>query len=603
MLLLENIHIEYETVLLENEEISIYPSSVTLIKGRSGTGKSTLLYRIGLIHSTIDYDYFIDGENIRHDQDAKIALFRKNQIAFVLQDSLLFNHYNVLENLRHACIINNNEKTDEQLLQLLQEVQLEISLEQRIDQISGGEKQRLAIACALCKNPQILILDEPTSALDVENEKMIFSILRDLAKSRHIYVIMTSHSYLADNYADQIYEIKEKHLHHIKGYENETKISFRNQQELAHNFFHYYTTHFRKSYRFMVNIIIAVLMCMVMFICGVYQVIENKIDDNQNLLDRMSYNQLFVTASQINKYVDDNYLSDNDIFDQIKNIDGIQKIYPVYQYKVNISGEDYYVLPIFEENDYLGDCSKVYSHQTDEPKMILKSAIYRDLSSFLINEKQFQYKLFQTNQVYNIAGLLKQNYISPFLGYSNKYIYVDYQTIQKEAVMNNRVPIGYSLFCQDLESLENVKNILNQDNIGINDSFQKGKELREIQVHLEITRYCLIALISVISIIFLIVLFYHYINLRKKEFALLKINGLGEKDILKIIVNELLYLNFYGCFIPFCIILAILQIISMHVSFQMIVIVISLILIQMMISYAINKIYIVKISPEDTLRN
>lgn len=178
MLRLENVHIEYDQTLLENENMSIYPSTLTLIKGRSGTGKSTLLYRIGLIHSIIDYDYYINNKNIRNYKENQIASIRKNQMAFVLQDSLIFEHYNVLENLKHAYMINEVKKSEEELLDLLHEVKLDIAFNQRVNQISGGEKQRLAIACALCKDPQILILDEPTSALDEENERIIFSLLK-----------------------------------------------------------------------------------------------------------------------------------------------------------------------------------------------------------------------------------------------------------------------------------------------------------------------------------------------------------------------------------------------------------------------------------------
>lgn len=606
MLRLENIHIEYQNVLLENEKLCIYPSAVTLIKGRSGTGKSTLLYRIGLINSQIDYQYFIDEKNIRYYHETKIASIRKNQMAFVLQDSLLFNHYNVLENLRHACMINEVNKTKQELLELLQEVQLNIDLDQRISQLSGGEKQRLAIACALCKEPKILILDEPTSALDVESEKIVFTILKKLAHTRGIYVIMASHSYIADEYADYIYEIKDKHLVCLKSYESKTEVSFQKEKKLSSNFFHYYTKHFRKSYTFMNCFIIFVLICTTALICGIYQVIENKINDNKELLDKMSYNQLFITSSQQNQYIDDTNLPDLDnekLLNFIKNNQEIQNIYSVYQCKVSIEGQEYYILPIYKENNYSENCSQVFSHTTNYTSIIMESSLYRDLSSYLINEKQLQYYFINHTQIYNIQGLLKQNFISPFLGYSNKYIYMDNQEIQKIADEQSLKPIGYSIFCKDLKSLEKVKKDLNKLNFGMNDSFQKGQELRNIQINLEKTRYIMILIIGFISTVFLISLFYHYVSLRKKEFALLKVNGLKEKEILKIIIRELIFFNFNGCIIPFIITLLIFKLLHINISLNMIQIVTLLLMIQIIISYLINRVYIVKISPENTLRN
>ena len=102
MLKLKNIHIEYDKVIIEDGEMFIFPSSLTLLKGRSGTGKSTLLYRIGLISQMKNYDYYIDDLYINDLDDNEIALIRKNHIGYVLQDSLLFDHYDVFGNLQHA---------------------------------------------------------------------------------------------------------------------------------------------------------------------------------------------------------------------------------------------------------------------------------------------------------------------------------------------------------------------------------------------------------------------------------------------------------------------------------------------------------------------
>lgn len=604
MLRLENVHIEYDQTLLENENMSIYPSTLTLIKGRSGTGKSTLLYRIGLIHSIIDYDYYINNKNIRNYKENQIASIRKNQMAFVLQDSLIFEHYNVLENLKHAYMINEVKKSEEELLDLLHEVKLDIAFNQRVNQISGGEKQRLAIACALCKDPQILILDEPTSALDEENERIIFSLLKQLAKTRHIYVIVTSHSYIADEYADQIYEFKDRHLICTKEFQNNEIISLKEEKKLTKEFFQYYIQHFRKSYKFMHSLIFITLALAIVLVCSIYQVIEKKINDNYQLLDRISYNQLFITGHQDHIYVDDQTVfQDDKLYKDIKNIQGIKKIYPVYQFFTIINGENYCLLPIYEENNYTEECTNIYKHQTQNPYVLMDSTTYRNISNYLINEKQFKYSFTDNIEIFNIIGLLKQNYRSPYLGFTNKYMYIDNEVLEDIANLYHLKPIGYSVFCDSLASLEKVEDKVISLHYGVNNTFQKGEELYAIQKNLVMTRNILIGGLSTLSVMFLIILFSHYIHLREKEFALLKVNGLGEKNILNIITKELIYFNIYGCIIPFSFVIFISQLIGIHVTVGLIFSVLGLLMIQMIILYIFNKRVIIKISPEDVLRD
>lgn len=604
MIRLENIHIEYDHVLLENEDIVIYPSSLTLIKGRSGTGKSTLLYRIGLIHEQIDYDYYINEENIRYFSEEKISSLRKNDMAFVLQDSLLFEHYNVKENLQHACMINQVYKTDEELIDLLHEVKLDIQLEQRINQISGGEKQRLAIACALCKNPSILILDEPTSALDIENEKIIFNLLKELALSRHIYIVVTSHSSIANDFANQIYEIKNHHLVQMKDYYNEEKINKKPETIISKEFFQYYINHFRKSYRFMNLFIMIVLTLTILLVSSIYLVIDYKMNENYQLLDKISFNQLFITNDTEHIYLDDQFLSSHTlIYQKLKQMKGIKKIYPVYQYHIQMNGIDYNILPIYDENKFDEDCSYVYKHNDTYPRILMTSTTYRNMSTYLINEKQLQYHFMNKDYIFNIIGLLRHNYQSPFLGFTNEYIYIDNQIIESIAKYYQLKPIGYSVFCDSLNSLQSVQEKAHNLHYGVNNLFQKGEELLEIQNHLLKMRYILTISISILSTILLIALFSHYIHLRKKEFSLLKINGLGEKDIFHIIIKELFYFNIRGCILPFLLMIILFKILSINISLEFIFNILGLIFFQFIVLYYLNKKIIIKIVPENILRH
>ena len=91
-------------------------------------------------------------------------------------------------------------------VEVLKIVQIEDFLDCKTKNLSNGEKQRLAIACAIVKDPEVIILDEPTSALDEINEREIFELLQEILKQQ-CTIILASHSYIANEYADTIYEL------------------------------------------------------------------------------------------------------------------------------------------------------------------------------------------------------------------------------------------------------------------------------------------------------------------------------------------------------------------------------------------------------------
>lgn len=602
MLKLKHIHIEYDKILLDDASLNIYSSQLTLIKGRSGCGKSTLLYRIGMISSHMDCEYEFDSTDIHDLDDEERSLIRKNYIGYVLQDNLLFEHYDVLENLRHACMINNLSKSDKELEELLEEVHLHISFHQKIHELSGGERQRLAIACALLKEPQLLILDEPTSALDVANERKIFQILRDIAHERHIYVVIASHSYIGDEYADAIYEIKNQQMECYK----ETPVldekkSLPEKRPLTKRFYQYYIRHFRRAYRFMHILITGVFVLSVTLILMSYQLIENRISYNHDLLDTMSYNQLFVTANPNQIYLDyDQLESVSCNFDEI---DGISAIYPVYQYMVPIDSYLYYLLPIYEENDFDNELSQININHSSREEIFTSSQNYQDLIVHFVEQNELELDFGNKEQIYHVGGIFNQNYIPPYLHQNSRYIYVSHEVIENIAQSHQLSVVGYSLFCEDLQALNKVSNKLVNLGYGVNNQFQKGEELSKIQTQLNQMRLVIIAVIVVLSLIFLVILFHHYMMMRRKEISLLKVNGLSQKDVYQLVSHELRYFIVYGYFIPSLVIFFIIFILGMPLSLATVIVVYSIMCILILICYVLNRFIVSRLSPEDILRN
>lgn len=165
------------------------------ITGESGSGKSTLLNVISGIDSYEEGELYFNGKETSHYDESDWAEYRKNNIGFVFQNYNLIDSYTVLENVESVMIINGVPKKERRrrAIEILKQVGLERHLRHRGTKLSGGEKQRLAIARAIAKDTPVIVADEPTGNLDSETGKQIVQILKELSKNK--LVIMVTHNY------------------------------------------------------------------------------------------------------------------------------------------------------------------------------------------------------------------------------------------------------------------------------------------------------------------------------------------------------------------------------------------------------------------------
>jgi lipoprotein-releasing system ATP-binding protein len=182
--------------VLKNLSFTINRGEFVAVTGKSGCGKSTLLY----ILSTMDSDYtgelWIDNELMVGKTEAYLSRVRNEKIGFVFQFHYLLNEFNVLKNVMLPGFKAN--KLGEQELEftayeLLKKLGIEKLATKMAYQVSGGEKQRIAIARAMINNPLILMCDEPTGNLDSKNTDSVFDIFNELVNTFNKTILVVTH--------------------------------------------------------------------------------------------------------------------------------------------------------------------------------------------------------------------------------------------------------------------------------------------------------------------------------------------------------------------------------------------------------------------------
>ena len=198
-----------EIKALDNISYEFVPGKMYAIMGHSGSGKSTLISILGLINTYTSGKISIENKDVSKLKENELADLRMKHIGFVFQEFYLDEHLKAYENIILPMLINKEIKKEdrkEKALKLLKELGLEERVNHYPKEMSGGECQRVAIARSLANSPQIILADEPTGNLDEENEKLVFSILKDLSKQGKCVIVVT-HSEEIKNYADEILTI------------------------------------------------------------------------------------------------------------------------------------------------------------------------------------------------------------------------------------------------------------------------------------------------------------------------------------------------------------------------------------------------------------
>ena len=184
---------ETEVLALQGLDLTVEEGELTAIIGNSGSGKSTFLNMIGGLDRPSAGSLTVGGKNLFTMTEKQLVLYKRDTVGFVWQNNgrNLVPFLTVLENVMMPMSISGTSKRREKALQLLEMVGMAHKKSSRMNMLSGGEQQRVAIAIALANSPKLLLADEPTGSVDVKTANYIFDIFTELNKSGQTILIVT----------------------------------------------------------------------------------------------------------------------------------------------------------------------------------------------------------------------------------------------------------------------------------------------------------------------------------------------------------------------------------------------------------------------------
>ena len=198
------------TTLVRNIDLEIRDNEFVAITGPSGSGKSSLLYLLGLLDVPTSGEVLIEGRSTSRMSDDELASTRLSMLGFVFQFHFLLPEFTILDNVAlpmRALGALPPSALRERARDLLSSLGLADHLGKRPDQLSGGQRQRVAVARALANDPDVILADEPTGSLDTKSSEQVFEVLREIVDRGKTVVAVTHDIGLAERMDRRIHLI------------------------------------------------------------------------------------------------------------------------------------------------------------------------------------------------------------------------------------------------------------------------------------------------------------------------------------------------------------------------------------------------------------
>lgn len=539
MITLKNINKSYNnTKVLKNINLTLPDKGLICILGASGSGKSTLLNIIGKIEVPDKGEVYFYDKNIK---DIKSESYHTNYVSFIYQNYNLIDALSVKDNLN--LITKNNEW-------IINKLGLSKIKNTKTNKISGGEKQRTAIARSILSDSLVYLADEPTGAIDTANSIKIMQILKELSKEKLVLMI-THNEDLAHAYADEIIYLKDgtinkrkptKECHTYKEiFKNKRKLSFKDIFKISIGYLK------EQKIRSILTILATTIgLTSLTIVLGInnglneeikslekealysYPIIipKEKITLNMSLNNKNSKTEIGVTSDYnlIKNKIDDNLLNKVKIFNNA-----------YISYYHEISNQK------FLENSYISPSEEYFSlikgkmPQNKNEILILlnnENSISESLKDYLKLEKMTYDEILDKNinvenKTLKIVGIVNSNngYFSALSGilYSNNIFSGEITEIH--------------IYPQNYKAKEHIKNELKNYNI-IDDASSALNVTRTLinTISITLTIFSIISLI--VSVILIITITYINVLEKNKDIGIYKTLGINRKQIKKIFLNQ-----------------------------------------------------------------
>ena len=570
MLILKSINKQYQgstTLALKNINLKFENHGMVCILGPSGCGKSTLLNLIGGLDSPTSGDILIDDAILKKFSKKDLDYYHNKYVGFVYQNYNLINYLNVVDNIE---LINKSTRTNE----LLKYLHLDNKKYKKVNNLSGGEKQRVAVARSLINEPHVLLCDEPTGALDVKTSNEIMTLLKSISKNI-LVIIVTHNEELVLKYGDRIIRMEDGSVlsdskktikNKIQNYKNfKVKVSKRKIISIIKN-------NIISKYK---RNILSVIACSIglislALVLGIssgfsksmeleeknslskYPIYISKTSLNldtsfQGLFEtekRKEDNIIYATTSTHINEITKEYI--NAVDSIVNNTDYIIKTYLVDDILINVTNKDIKDLNILAGNNITNNNEVLLIANNNEIDENILKSIKLDSSQYTYDELiNHEFKIQNKNhKIIGVASVPENSYLYDLSGLL--LISNDFSDI---------IPYSFTLYPKDYENKQIILNKLNNfKDIEYTDYSTTIKNLSTTLVDaisVVLLAFSMIALL--VSTIMIGIISYISILERVKEIGLFKSLGLSNKYIKCIFYGENIILGIISSIVSYSI--------------------------------------------------
>lgn len=521
MIRIENIHLQIgNQLLLDDEEFIANEGYIHVIMGESGSGKTTFLYEISLLSHISESLYDWNGLRVDKLSDHQRAQLRRNHIGYILQDlELISEDLSLKDNIDCMFALTGQDYDENKVNEYMNKMNLHCSLDQRVEEMSRGERQRFALVLALIKDVDLIICDEPTSALDIENTKELMNYLKLIARDYHKIIIIATHDNYVGEEADILYKIENQHLMKVERVEyRENKSLLKRECDIDNRFFKIYRKGHKKVSQ---SVIKAIYVMMIMILCIAPMVLDSMLNRQQELYHMYASNEIIVVNTKevlpsitYNKY---SQLFNDDQFDMLKEIKHVKNV----NYYWEMEG---FIL----EGDKSIEVTVI--PKKDIQEIIFSSSLASKIkkgtlnASLVINEKEYDFEV-------KIDKHSIKNY-PPKANIKTEIIYMPHnqmKSLLKEKNITKSSSI--SIECDDIKNIESTSQEIQRWLTHATISSEGTKYLEQIQ-SLQVLQQFMVVL-RVVMVIGIIAIAYIIQTMenksREKEINNLRINGTNKK--------------------------------------------------------------------------